>query len=131
MAKIKVGVIALAKNENDEVLMLLRKKEPAKGLWAIPGGKLELYERLEDTLVREMKEELGVEIEVVKFICNIQDINEEKELHWIMPVYEVKIVKGKVRNLEPENHGEVRWFKMSEIPENISFMTDLVLKSLK
>ncbi|MCL2860477.1 MAG: NUDIX domain-containing protein [Oscillospiraceae bacterium] len=128
---IKVGAIALMKNENDEILMLLRKKEPAKGFWAIPGGNVELYEKLEDTIIREMKEELDVEVEVTKFLCNIQDINEEKDLHWIMPVYEARIVNGTLRNVEPDKHEDMRWFKLSEIPTNISYMTDMVLKAIK
>ena len=111
--------------------MMLRNREPAKGCWAIPGGKVELYERLEDTIKREMKEELGVEVEVTKFLCNIQDINLETEQHWIMPVYEAKVIQGVVENKEPEKHLDLKWFSMNEIPENISFMTKMVIEELK
>lgn len=128
---IRVGAIALLKNDKDEILMTLRNREPAKGCWAIPGGKVELYERLEDTIKREMKEELGVEVEVTKFLCNIQDINQEAEQHWIMPVYEAKVVEGIVENKEPDKHLDLQWFSIDQIPENISFMTKMVVKEIK
>ena len=128
---IRVGAIALLKNDKDEILMMLRNKEPAKGYWAIPGGKVELYERLEDTIKREMKEDLGVEVEVTKFLCNIQDINQETEQHWIMPVYEAKVVEGIVENKEPDKHLDLQWFSIDQIPQNISFMTKMVVKEIK
>lgn len=127
---IRVGAIALLKNDKDEILMMLRNREPAKGCWAIPGGKVELYERLEDTIKREMKEELGVEIEVTKFLCNVQDINQEEEQHWIMPVYEAKVIEGIVVNKEPDKHLDLQWFSMNNIPENISFMTKMVINEI-
>lgn len=128
---IRVGAIALLKNENNEILMMLRNKKPAKDKWAIPGGKVEMFETLEETLKREMKEELGIEIEVTKFLCNVQDINKEKGEHWIMPVYEAKIVNGKVKNMEPEKHKELKWFHIEDVPENISYMTQMVIDEIK
>ena len=128
---IKLGAIALIKNEEGKILMLYRKKEPAKNLWAIPGGKVEMYERLEDTVKREMKEELNVDVEIIRFLCNIEDINEEKELHWIMPVYEVKIINGTPKNMEENSHKEMKWFDLDEIPSNISFMTKKVIEKIE
>lgn len=128
---IRVGAIALLKNENNEILMMLRNKEPAKDKWAIPGGKVEMFETLEETLKREMKEELGVQIEVTNFLCNVQDINKEKGEHWIMPVYETKIVSGNIVNIEPEKHKKLKWFHIDEVPENISYMTQMVINEIK
>lgn len=128
---IRVGAIALLRNENNEILMMLRNREPAKNCWAIPGGKVEMFETLEETLKREMKEELGVEVEVTKFLCNIQDINKEKGEHWIMPVYETKILSGEIKNMEPEKHKELAWFSINSVPENISYMTKMVIKEIK
>lgn len=129
--RICVGAIALLKDENDKILMMLRNKEPAKDKWAIPGGKVELFETLEQTIEREMLEELGVRVKVTKFLCNIEDIRKEDDAHWIMPVYETKIIEGEVKNMEPEKHRDLKWFAMNEIPENISYMTKMIIEKIQ
>ena len=46
------------------VLLAKRGQEPAKGAWSLPGGAVELGEKLIDALKREIREEIGIEIEV-------------------------------------------------------------------
>ncbi|MHA1733290.1 MAG: NUDIX hydrolase [Promethearchaeota archaeon] len=46
------------------LLLVKRGNPPDQGLWAVPGGKVELGERLEDALRREVLEETGIEVEV-------------------------------------------------------------------
>lgn len=46
------------------VLLAQRGQEPAKGTWSLPGGAVELGEKLVDALKREILEEIGIEIEV-------------------------------------------------------------------
>lgn len=55
------AVVALI-NDADEVLLAKRASEPAKGLWDLPGGFVELNETLEQNVRRELKEELGIDI---------------------------------------------------------------------
>ena len=47
-----------------------------------------------------------------------------------MPVYEVRIISGKPKNMEENAHKEMKWFSLEEIPENISFMTKKVIEQL-
>lgn len=58
-----VGVAAIVLR-GDQVLLVQRGREPAKGLWGLPGGMLELGETLAEGLRREVREECGIEIEV-------------------------------------------------------------------
>jgi ADP-ribose pyrophosphatase YjhB (NUDIX family) len=44
------------------VLLVRRKNEPSKGMWSLPGGVVELGERVEEALVREVEEETGIVI---------------------------------------------------------------------
>ena len=131
ITNIRVGVVAVLENDKKEILMMLRTKEPAKGFWAIPGGKVEQYEQLEETIKRELKEELDIEVKVVELIGNIEDISEQDASHWIMPAYRVAIVDGIVTNLEPEKHEQLMWFSLNTLPENISYMTEKVIQLLK
>lgn len=51
--------------KGDEVLLARRGKEPAYGEWSIPGGAVEVGETLEEALHRELREETGIEVEIL------------------------------------------------------------------
>lgn len=56
-----VGVVCW---RDDEVLLIRRGREPRKGHWSIPGGKVERFESLTDAALRELREETGIEAQL-------------------------------------------------------------------
>jgi 8-oxo-dGTP diphosphatase len=114
--KVGVGGVIL---QDASVLLLLRKKPPEAGFWSLPGGRVEFLERVEDALVRELKEELGVEAEIESLLCVTDHIVEADYAHWVSPAYLVRLVAGVARNLEPEKTAAIEWFPLSELPENL------------
>jgi len=56
-----VGVVLI---DDGRILLVQRGHEPSKGLWAVPGGKVDLGETLRDAAVREVAEETGLEVEI-------------------------------------------------------------------
>lgn len=56
----------------DKVLLIKRAQEPSKGRWSVPSGAIELGEKIFDAVRREVREECGIEIEVVK-VVNVAD----------------------------------------------------------
>tara|TARA_R110002110_G_scaffold415612_2_gene651549 strand:+ start:17565 stop:18122 length:558 start_codon:yes stop_codon:yes gene_type:complete len=60
-----VGVVVL---RDDQVLMIRRGREPRMGQWSIPGGKQEVGETWHETAIREVREETGVEIDVIGIV---------------------------------------------------------------
>lgn len=73
------------------VLLAKRGQEPAKGTWSLPGGAVELGEKVVDALKREIREEIGIEIEVGGLVRVLDRVlcDEEKRIryHYVIVDY--------------------------------------------
>ncbi len=63
---------AVVRDEAGRILLVLRGREPSRGLWSLPGGRLEPGETAEAALVREVREETGLEVTVGEAVCRIE-----------------------------------------------------------
>ncbi|HOW63689.1 MAG TPA: NUDIX domain-containing protein [Candidatus Paceibacterota bacterium] len=61
---------ALIQRSNGDVLFIRRAKNPAKGKLAVPGGFVDFGESIEDALRREVREEVGIEVGRLVFLCS-------------------------------------------------------------
>jgi 8-oxo-dGTP diphosphatase len=107
-------------DDEQRVLLTLRRRAPEAGCWSILGGKLDFLEKLSECAVREAREEAGVEVELVRLLCVTDHLLPQEGQHWIAPAYLGRVVSGKAQNREPEKTEEVRWFAMDEVPENLT-----------
>jgi 8-oxo-dGTP diphosphatase len=71
-----VGAVIL---EGDQVVLVRRGRPPAYGEWSLPGGAVELGETLEEAVVREVGEEVGLEVEVVELVAVLDRIFVDRE----------------------------------------------------
>ena len=73
-------------------------KEPLKGWWSIPGGLLETGEKLEDAVRREVREETGLEVEIIFrfdiFERIMRDQKGRAEYHYVLVDYVCKVTGG-------------------------------------
>ncbi len=122
---IGIGCGALIVNDNNETLLVKRgqKSKNQVGVWSKPGGAVDLEEKVEDAVIREIKEELGVDIELVKFLGFTNHIIKSENQHWIAFNYLAKIIKGEPQILEPDKIEEIKWFSLNNLPENLSQTT--------
>ena len=65
------AVAAFIVNENKELLISIRAHEPAKNTWDLPGGFVDDDETAEEALIREIKEELNLETDCVKYLFSV------------------------------------------------------------
>lgn len=83
------------------VLLAKRGQEPAKGTWSLPGGAVELGEKAVDALKREIREEIGIEIEVGGLVRVLDRIlhDEEKKIryHYVIVDYWAWKVSGEAK----------------------------------
>ncbi len=84
--------------ENGRILLVERGKEPLKGWWSLPGGIVETGEKLADAMRREVREETGLEVELLSmfeiFERVIPDDAGRAEYHYVLIDYLCKVVGG-------------------------------------
>lgn len=105
-------------NPRGQVLLVRRAIEPFRGYWALPAGYQEIDEDPAKTVVREVLEEAGVEIEVqglldLLFVCD----DPRKPAN--VAVYLCRAVGGALRPGEEET--EAAWFSLDGLPAEIGF----------
>ncbi|MCD6381720.1 MAG: NUDIX domain-containing protein [Candidatus Aenigmarchaeota archaeon] len=109
----EVTVGALIFNPNSKVLLI--KSHKWKGKYTIPGGHIELGETIEDALIREIKEETGLDIYELKFVCLQEFIFDDsfwKKKHFIFLDYVCRANSTDVKlNEEAEDW---KWFDLNE-----------------
>lgn len=113
---IVVSAVIIQKNK----ILLQRRIDVFKyvnGKWTMPSGKVDINERPEDAVVREVKEELGVESKVLAVIPSIDSFpNHKHKYHVIYLCYLCKIVKGKPYNTGVDgNISELDWFDINSL----------------
>lgn len=122
---IGVGVGALIVNDQQEVLILRRgpKSKNQIGYWNQPGGMIEYGEKAEDAIKREVKEELNVEIELLKMLCHTDHILQEEGEHWLAVAFLAKIIGGTPKIMEPDKADRLEWFSLDNLPTPLSETT--------
>lgn len=104
-------VTAAAMIKNGKVL--IAQRQPGSHMeyrWEFPGGKLEPGEEPEDCIVREIKEELDIDIEVLDIYKVVKFNYEEKDI--LLLCYLCKVLKGHGKTLECN---DFRWVKREEL----------------
>ncbi len=119
---IGVGVGAIVVDRG-RVLLLKRRKEPEAGCWGIQGGAVEFGETIEDAVKRELKEELSVEGELVALLGVTDHILPHAGVHWVSPVFLARIASGSPKNVERDKHSDLRWFRLDDLPEDVTLTT--------
>ncbi len=110
--QIKV-VGAVIRNKQNQILCALRSPEMSlPNLWEFPGGKIEMNEKPEETLVREIQEELGCVIDVSELVEDV--VHEYPAIIVNLLTYEAKITNGTPIASE---HAKLEWKEVSELHE--------------
>ena len=119
-----VGVGAVIVHEG-RVLLVQRGHEPLKGRWSIPGGLIEIGEMLHEAVVREVREETGLEIEPVELVELLDSIHREGDrvrYHYVIADYLCRIVGGTLKAADDAD--AVRWVERAEWNSHSALMLE-------
>lgn len=103
--------------EDGRVLLIQRGQPPQKGSWSLPGGLVETGERLEEALRREVREETGLEVQVISLAGVFERIEPDAEgrieYHYVLLDYLCRVTGGALR--PGSDVSQVAWASPSEL----------------
>ena len=110
------GVAAVVMRD-DHVLLVQRGREPAKGLWGLPGGMLELGETLAEAVRREVLEECGIEVDVGPLVGVFEPMQRDDEgrlrYHYVVLDYLARYVSGDLHAADDAD--DARWVRLETL----------------
>lgn len=113
-----VSMDLIVENQRGEVLLGLRRNEPAAGFWFVPGGRILKNERLDQAFLRISRNELGVEIsrqsaESLGIYEHFYETNAGNKsgfgTHYVVLVYRLRMDANILRLPKGEQHDQYRW----------------------
>jgi mutator protein MutT len=109
-----VGAVVLRAGQ---VLLERRGQPPAQGSWSLPGGLVDVGERLEEAVRREVREECAIEVEVGPLLGVFEPIVEDDDgrirYHYVVLDYLARYVSGDLTI--GDDAAELRWVAFSEL----------------
>ena len=111
-----VGVGAVIVKEC-KIVLIKRGNEPSKGKWTIPGGLVELAESPEQAVIREAKEETGLDVDAPTLIDVVSNVDFDEKLkvkyHYVIIDYFVHVKEGIAQ--ASSDALELRWVPFEEV----------------
>jgi 8-oxo-dGTP diphosphatase len=102
-----------------KILLVKRKYEPYKGDWSLPAGFMEYDESPEGCAIREIKEELNVDIKL-NGLFGVYSGKDDPRTHAILIMYWAKVIGGELK--PGDDAEEIKFFAKNEVPPNIAFL---------
>jgi 8-oxo-dGTP diphosphatase len=117
--QIVLGVGAVVWNDEGEVLLIRRSKPPRLGEWSLPGGKVEFGETLRAALLREVREETGLDVQVVDLLDTAEIIFDAEagaaDAHFVLVDFTVRAISGNLA--AGSDAADARWFSLDAIAD--------------
>jgi len=125
--KVGMGVIVL---KDGKILLGKRKSAHGKGQYCTPGGHMEYMESFEGCIKREVKEETGIEIQNVTFLCVI-NLKVYAPKHYVDIHLRADWKAGEPKVMEPDKCESWGWYSLDNLPKPL-FGTELLkIEALK
>lgn len=126
------ATVSFILEQDDKILLFYRTDGYFKdGWWVLPAGHIEANETATETVIREAKEELGIDVDIkdVEFahiVHNLVGDNKRMDFYFL-----IKDFKGELQNLEPTKCADMQFFNKDKLPfEKIAPTTLQALKSI-
>jgi 8-oxo-dGTP diphosphatase len=121
--------IAIIEFPNNKILLIKRGTSVFRGYWALPGGKVEDGETVEEAVVREVKEETGLKVEIMRKIgeYHYSGTNNGIDYDYYPTCFLVKVVEGTIKR-QKEEIEQIKLFNFNKIPNKLAFEHSTIIK---
>jgi 8-oxo-dGTP diphosphatase len=113
---VTVDVIIVTRERSPRVLLIRRKHDPFAGMWAIPGGFVDMDESLEDAARRELTEETGVAVGRLEQLHAFGDPGRDPRGRTISVAYLARVRASQVRPRADDDAAEAAWHPLDHLP---------------
>jgi 8-oxo-dGTP diphosphatase len=112
-----------------QILLVKRDTVPFKGYWALPGGRKDSGETTQQTAIREVKEETGINVEIVREIGEYVEkgATDDVKYEYYPTCFLVKTVGGEIKRQESEIR-EIKLFRLNALPSPLAFEHHKMIK---
>src|SRR5947209_10452897 len=114
---VTVDVVIMSLRERDlQVLLVKRRSWPYEGMWAIPGGFVNIDESLEAAAKRELQEETGVQDVYLEQLYTFGDPGRDPRTRVITVVYFALLDSARLQVRAADDAADVGWFSVYQLP---------------
>lgn len=113
---VTVDVVIVTSEPQPRVLLIRRRHDPFAGMWAIPGGFVDMDEDLEDAARRELREETGVELAALEQLQTFGRPGRDPRGRVISVVYLARVPPEQLQPAAGDDAVQVGWFRLDELP---------------
>ena len=114
---VTVDIVIVTREKKPRVLLVRRGQEPFKGMWATPGGFIEMDESLEDAARRELLEETGVRMAKLTQLHTFGDPDRDPRGRNIAVAYLAIVDPDDLRPRAGDDAADVGWFSLARPPK--------------
>jgi 8-oxo-dGTP diphosphatase len=114
---------------DEKILLIKRNTLPFKGYWALPGGRMDPGENVEQTIVREVKEETGLDVSILKRVGEYVEkgVKDDVEYEYYPTCFVVKPVGGEIKMQDSEIQ-EIKKFSLNTLPKPLAFEHEKMIR---
>jgi 8-oxo-dGTP diphosphatase len=107
---------------DNKILLIKRNTRPFVGFWALPGGRMDPGETIDQTVIREVKEETGLDVKIVRVVGEYVEkgVREEIQYEYYPTCFVVEPVGGELKKQDSEIQ-EMQLFSLDALPLPLAF----------
>lgn len=128
---VTVDAVVFGKQSNGvSVLLIQRKNEPFKGLWALPGGFVDKDEDLEAAAIRELEEETSLKVSSMLQVGAFGKPGRDPRAHMVSVAYTITVDLDKAQVAAADDAADAQWFAIDNLPQLAFDHKDIIIAAI-